>query len=372
MVIAVVVGTRPEIVKMAPIITEFRQRQVPFSLLHTGQHYDWEMSEAFLEELGLGAPDTHLQVGSGSHAEQTAQALVGLEAAFLTLEPEIVLVEGDTNTVLAAALAGAKLGIAVGHVEAGLRSHDLRMPEEHNRRIADHLSAYLFAPTNVAEENLRAESVWGQTYVTGNTVIDALLRYLPLAEAKSTVLQALRYEEYCLATVHRAENVDDPGTLKEIVTLLTSLPVPVVYPIHPRTRARLKEAGLYESVADNENIQLLPPQGYFDFLMLMKRSRFIVTDSGGIQEEVTAPNLRKKVFVIRRKTERPEAVAAGFAELVGPRAEVALERVQAFLRGKDSLDASCPYGDGRSGQRIAELLQGFLEGGSRPLAEDTA
>lgn len=367
--ISVVVGTRPEIVKMAPIISELRDRDVSFSLIHTGQHYDWEMSQAFLEELGLGIPDTHLDVGSGSHAEQTAEALVGLESTFLTHDPKVILVEGDTNTVVAAALAGSKLGIDVGHVEAGLRSYDLRMPEEHNRRIADHLSSFLFAPTSVAEENLRREAVWGQIFVTGNPVIDSCLRYLPMAEEKSTVLEELRFDEFCLATFHRAENVDDASTLREIVKMLTSCPTPVVYPIHPRTLARLKEAGLHESLAEDEHVQLLPPQGYFDFLVLMKHARLILTDSGGIQEEATAPNLRKKVFVVRRKTERPEAETAGYAELVGPKADVALPRIKSFLKEGQPLEAPSPYGDGTSGKRISGILQEILRGGHRPLAE---
>ncbi len=367
--VAVVIGTRPEIVKMAPIISELESRNVEFSLIHTGQHYHWELSQAFLEELGLRAPDTHLAVGSGSHAEQTAEALVGLEATFLTLEPKVVVAEGDTNTVLAAALAGAKLGIDVGHVEAGLRSHDLRMPEEHNRRVVDHLSSYLFAPTSVNEENLRSENVWGQVFVTGNTVIDSCLRYMPTAEERSKALEELRFEEYCLATFHRAENVDDAGTLGEIVKMLTSSPIPVVYPIHPRTLARLKEAGLHESLAEDENVQLLPPKGYFDFLVLMKHASFILTDSGGIQEEATAPNIRRKVFVVRRRTERPEAEAAGYAELVGPRADLALSKIRSFLKEARVLEAPCPYGDGTSGKKIVGILQEILRDGYHPLAE---
>lgn len=279
------------------------------------------------------------------------------------------MAEGGTNTVLAAALAGVKLGIDVGHVEAGLRSHDLRIPEKHNRRVADHLSSFLLAPTSVCQENLRRENVWGQVFVTGNTIIDSCLRYLPMAEDKSKVLEEVRFDEYCLATFHRAENVDNASTLREVVRMLTSLPIPVVYPIHPRTLARLKETGLHESLADDENVQLLPPRGYLDFLVLMKHASFILTDSGGILEEGTAPNIRKKVFIVRRKTERPEAEAAGYAELVGARADMALSRINSFLREAQPLEGPCLYGDGTAGKKITGILQEILRGGCRPLAE---
>lgn len=359
--LAVVVGTRPEIVKMAPLLLALREAGLSPFLIHSGQHYDREMSEVFVEELGLDPPDAFLDIRSGTHAEQTAEALVELENAFLTLEPPLVLAQGDTNTVLAAALAAVKLGVDVGHVEAGLRSHDLRMPEEHNRRMADHLASYLFAPTEVAADNLQAEGVWGRVFLTGNTVIDACLRYLPLAERRSPVLGTVAFEDYCLVTAHRAENVDDAATLASFVEIFTSLPHPVVYPIHPRTRGRLKDFGLYDRLARAENVQLLPPQGYLDFLVLMKHARFLLTDSGGIQEEATAPNIRRKVFVLRETTERPEAVSSGHAEVVGTRAEEVLSRVQAYVEGGARPPAVSPYGDGTSARRIAAIVLEVLE-----------
>jgi UDP-N-acetylglucosamine 2-epimerase (non-hydrolysing) len=363
----VVLGTRPEIVKMAPVVQALRERGVPHTVIHSGQHYDWEMSTVFLEELGLGRPDTFLEVGSGTHAEQTAEALIRLENILLHEEPEMVMVEGDTNTVLATALASVKIGVDVGHVEAGLRSHDLRMPEEHNRRLTDHLSSFLFAPTTVSEANLRRESVWGTIYVTGNPIIDACLAYLPKAEKRSRVMEEVRFDEYCLATAHRAENVDDPHILSEIVKVFTECPLPVVYPIHPRTETRLREFGLYERISDSPNVQLTQPMGYFDFLVLMKRSSFILTDSGGIQEEATAPNIRKKVFVLRRSTERPEAVEAGFVEVVGTNAEEVLQRIRKFAEMHDVPEVPSPYGEGDSGRRIAGIVREILESGNAPL-----
>ncbi|MFQ5837991.1 MAG: non-hydrolyzing UDP-N-acetylglucosamine 2-epimerase [Thermoplasmata archaeon] len=367
--VSVVIGTRPEIVKMAPIVLALNEAGVPCSLVHTGQHYDRELSEVFLDELGLGKPDAFLEVGSGSQTVQTAQAMLRLEAAFAREGPKLVLVEGDTNTVLAAALASVKIGIDVGHVEAGLRSHDLRMPEEHNRRLTDHLSSFLFAPTKVSEANLRKESVWGRVYVTGNPAIDACLMYLPSAETRSKITEEVRYDEFCLATAHRAENVDNPETLREFVKIFTSSPKPVVYPIHPRTVKRLKEFGLYDKISQSENVQLMPPMGYFDFLVLMKQSLFILTDSGGIQEEATAPNIRKKVFVLRRSTERPEAVASGYAQVVGTEAKAALSRIREYVEDPGILAAQSPYGDGKSGKRIVGIIEELLASGTMPLSE---
>ena len=355
--IVTVVGTRPEIIKMASVIHELRARHADHVVLHTGQHYDANLSEVFFEELALPKPDRNLEVGSGTQAEQTATALVRLEAAFRELSPDVVLVEGDTNTVLAAALAAAKLGIRVGHVEAGLRSYDLRMPEEHNRRLTDHLSAFLFAPTEGAAETLRKEACWGAVHVTGNTVIDACLRYGPKAQAQSAILRQVPFDTFALATFHRAENVDDPRVLRELVEVLVRCPVPVVYPIHPRTRGRFEAAGLEGRLRDSGNVQLLPPVGYLDFLALLMRCAFVLTDSGGIQEEVTAPNIRKKAFVLRRSTERPEAVRAGYAEVLGTDAEVVLRRLKEFASSGWKSRRASPFGDGRAGLRIVDLLQ---------------
>ncbi|MFQ5910463.1 MAG: non-hydrolyzing UDP-N-acetylglucosamine 2-epimerase [Thermoplasmata archaeon] len=354
--ISIVVGTRPEIIKMAPIILELQRRSMDFRIVHTGQHYDLELSEVFFEELGLPRADDFLEVGSGTQAYQTAMSLMKLEEVFIEEKPHLVLVEGDTNTVLAGALAGAKLGIDVGHVEAGLRSHDLRMPEEHNRRLTDHLSKLLFAPTEWSATNLRKEGVWGEVFVTGNTVIDACLRYVPLALKKSRIMDEVEFEEFALVTAHRAENVDDPLGLKNLVQIFVKCPVPVVYPLHPRTTKRLKEQSLWGELSESENVQIIPPVGYFDFLVLMRNCRLILTDSGGIQEEATAPNIRKKVFVLRSSTERPEAVEAGYAEVVGLDSTKVLQSVEALPGKEEEFKEESPYGSGDSGKRIVDIL----------------
>jgi len=342
---------------MASIINELRDRQVDFTLIHTGQHYDNNMSNSFFEELELPSPTINLDIGNGTQAEQTATALVRLEEAFRNFSPDFVLVEGDTNSVLAGALAASKLGIKVGHVEAGLRSYDLRMPEEHNRRLTDHLSNYLFAPTTRAASTLRAESCWGSVYVTGNTVIDACLQYGPKARRVSPIMSRIPFEEYALATIHRAENVDNPSILRELVELFRRSPVPVVYPVHPRTKERLVSVGLWDDLENCPDVVLLPPVTYFDFLTLLMNCNFVLTDSGGVQEESSAPNIRKKSFVLRESTERPEAVEAGFSEVVGTKAEKILTRMKEFL-GEDWVPPiESPFGDGTAGLRIVSTIE---------------
>jgi UDP-N-acetylglucosamine 2-epimerase (non-hydrolysing) len=250
-----------------------------------------------------------------------------------------------------------KLGIPVGHVEAGLRSFDLRMPEEYNRRLTDHLSKFLFAPTEVARGNLEKESVWGDIYVTGNTVIDAVVQHMPMAEKRSHILDEVRFNRFALVTAHRAENVDDPVVLKNFVEAFSEAPIPVVYPIHPRSRKRLRQQRLLSKLSRSENVQLLPPLGYFDFLVLMKHCDIIITDSGGIQEEATAPEIRKPVLVTRLSTERPEAVTSGFAKIVGVKKENILSGVKKTLNEKHALPTVSPYGDGTAAKRIVEILR---------------
>jgi len=341
---------------MASIVHEFRARGHEFAFIHTGQHYDPQMSAVFLQQLDLPSPSLNLATGSGSQAEQTATALVRLEEAFLRLRPEVVLVEGDTNTTVAAALAAAKLGIDVAHVEAGVRSYDLRMPEEHNRRLVDHLSAYLFAPSEGALTILRKEACWGDSYVTGNTVIDAVVRYgsqaLPPAGLGDRPLNA-----FALATGHRAENVDDVGILREMCEVFARCPIPVVYPIHPRARKRLQSSGLEAKLHASRNVTLLGPLGYLEFLWLLRACRFILTDSGGIQQEATAPSVEKKVFVLRETTESTEAVDAGYAEVVGTNPQVVLPRLEDFLSERWTSPGKHPYGQGDAGRRIVEILE---------------
>lgn len=355
--IAIVVGTRPEIVKMAPVIRALREYEIPMTFVHCGQHYDYNMSQQFIEDLELPPPDHTLDSGAYSAGEQTARIMLGMDRLLKKIKPSTVLVEGDTNSVLATALAANKQSIPIGHVEAGLRSFDLRMPEEHNRRLTDHLSDDLFAPTKRAETNLRNENVWGKIYVTGNTVIDAVFQHLPLAEKKSDILERIKFSKFVLATAHRAENVDDLTVLRNFIDAFEEAPLPVVYPVHPRTRKRLRRSKIYEKVKMSEHIQILPPLGYLDFLVLLRESELIITDSGGVQEEATAPSIRKPVLVIRLSTERPEAVEAGFARVVGTKKEEILSAMKESLTDIKKLPLISPFGDGHSAKRIVQIVR---------------
>lgn len=355
--VMVVVGTRPEIIKMAPILRALKKSEIPSLFVHCGQHYDYNMSQQFIEELELPAPDYSFKITTASPGEQTATIIARMDTLLKKTLPCIVLVEGDTNTVLAAAIAANKRGLPVGHVEAGLRSYDLRMPEEHNRRLTDHVSSFLFAPTTVSEANLKKENVWGKIFVTGNTVIDAVIQHLPIAERKSSILEKIRFEKFALVTAHRAENVDNLDVLRNFVDVFTESPVPVVYSIHPRTKKRLRQHGLLAKIMKSRNVQVFPPLGYLDFLILMKKCEFIITDSGGIQEEATAPNIRKRVLVTRLSTERPEAVEAGFAEVVGTEKGRVLEAVNRAVAQQKKVPDKSPFGDGTAAEKTVRIIQ---------------
>jgi len=352
----IVVGTRPEIIKMAPIIRALDEKALPYAFVHCGQHYDYNMSQQFIEELELPKPTYGFKVKAYSPGLQTSRILTVVERVVRKTKPKIVLVEGDTNGVLASALATIKLNVWVGHVEAGLRSFDLRMPEEHNRRLVDHLSKFLFAPTETARKNLERENVWGSIYVTGNTVVDAVIQHMPLADKKSKIMDQIRFKRFALVTAHRTENVDDPTVLKNFVEAFAESPIPVVYPIHPRSKKRLRQQKMWRTLSKTENVQLLQPLGYFDFLVLMKKCEMIITDSGGIQEEATAPPIRKPVLVIRLSTERPEAVEAGFAKVVGVEKHNILKAMKQTLNQKRHLPKASPYGDGAAAKKIVEIL----------------
>ena len=357
MTVSVVVGTRPEIIKMAPVYFALKEARLGPLLVHSGQHYDYEMSQVFFDELRLPEPDAFIGIGSGSPGQQTGDAIIRFEREFEDVRPDCVLVEGDTNTVLAGAIAAMKQKIKVGHVEAGLRSYDLRMPEELNRRLTDHASDYLMAPTDDSVKILKGEKVWGKIFKTGNTAIDATIRYLPTALRTSKAAKMVGDGPFALATLHRAENVDDPATLHGLVEILTESPVQVVMPLHPRTDARLEEASLKDAVERSENVVLLPPAGYLDMLALMKRSAFILTDSGGIQEEATSPVLRKQVFVLRESTERPEAVRAGYCKVVGTDPVKVLRVIKSFSKNPKTCSKPSPYGKGDAGEKVARALK---------------
>lgn len=351
-----VVGTRPEIIKIYPVVRNLQKDD--FEIVHTGQHHDFNLSGEFFKELGFPQPKWDLSIADSS-TKQVPKIMIALDAILGIEKPRMVVVEGDTNSVIASALAANKHGIDVAHVESGLRSKDLRMPEEHNRRLTDHLSSFLFAPTNESRENLLMENVWGAIYVTGNTVIDACETFLPIALEKSKIMDAVKFPEFILVTAHRQENVDNRGVLRNLVDSLLDAPIPVVFPVHPRTMRMLISFDFIEELTGNPKILILPPVGYMDFLVLMKNSKLIITDSGGVQEEATSPCLRKYVLVWRLATERPEAVRVGYAEVVGVDKERMRQGILKFI-DKVPLKTPSPFGEGRSGQMIARILEGNI------------
>ena len=361
MKIAIIIGTRPEIIKMAPVIDEIEKRGIEYILIHTGQHYDHEMSHQFFIDLELKKPDFNIGVGSGSHGKQTARMMEKIEDVLVAEKPDIVLVQGDTNAVLAGALAASKLHIAVGHVEAGLRSYDKTMPEEINRQVADVASNLYFVPTEESALNLIFEGLDPhEIFVTGNTVVDACIRNLKIAQKSSTVLSDLDVQGDILTlTMHRAENVDDPERLQEVTNALLELEnITVVFPVHPRTVKTLKKFGIYEKLENAPHVLMTKPIGYLDFLVLLSNSRFIMTDSGGLQEEAITLNV--PCLTLRYNTERPETVTAGGNILVGSSKEKILENL-GRIAGDESAyqemsDAVNPYGDGKASEKILDAI----------------
>jgi UDP-N-acetylglucosamine 2-epimerase (non-hydrolysing) len=328
--------------------------------VHTGQHYDYLLSKQMLKDLKLPKPQKSFQLRFSSPAAQIGEIMSKLESPFKRISKgSVLLIQGDTNSVVSAALTAVKLGIPIAHIEAGLRSYDWRMPEEHNRRMVDHISDILFAPTDNSRLNLKMEQVHGRIFVTGNTIIDAVREHLPIATTKSRVMQNIKFKEYALVTIHRSENVDNPRILGLIFNGLIDSKVPLVIPLHPRTSKRLRESNFYDKLA-SRNLQILPPQGYLDFLVLVKNSRFVVTDSGGIQEEATSPSLLKRVFVIRKSTERPEAVDLGIAQLLQfNRIHIAdCIHSEWFSQHLKKLRVrKSPYGEGFASEKIMRILQ---------------
>jgi UDP-N-acetylglucosamine 2-epimerase (non-hydrolysing) len=363
MKIAIVVGTRPEIIKMAPVVRACVARGVPYLLIHTGQHYSFEMDGVFFQELDLPPAHVNLEVGSGTQAYQVGTIVLGMEPILAEHRPDVVLVEGDTNSVLAGALAAHKLGVAVGHVEAGLRSYDRTMPEEINRILTDQISDWLFAPTENARRILLGEGITGdRIHVIGNTVVDELLLQRTRAERPGLFERfAVEPGRYALATVHRAENVDRVDRLRGIVRGLgeasRALGLPVLAALHPRTTGRLAEVGL----SFDGSVRALPPLSYLDFLGLHARAALVLTDSGGLQEEACC--LRVPCVTLRDNTERPESVEVGANMLAGAEPDRIVAAARAMVaRARDWPN---PFGDGKSGQRIVELVAGAPSPASR-------
>ena len=355
--IAIVLGTRPEIIKMSPIIRECEARNLDYFILHSGQHYSYEMDRAFFEELELPEPKYNLDVGSGTQAGQTAKIMTGIEDVLVKESPDIVLVQGDTNTVMAGALAAAKLHIRVGHVEAGLRSFDRTMPEEINRVVADHISDYLFAPTETARQYLQKEGIEeNKICVTGNTIVDAVFQNREISEKKTDILDTLGLEprEYFLVTAHRQENVDNPDTLRSIIAGLEAVhheySLPIIFPMHPRTRKMVEQFGI-----SLDGISAMNPVGFLEFLQLESNARLVLTDSGGVQEETCI--LGVPCVTLRKNTERPETIEVGANVLAGTGAEQILASAREMLSRPRAWEN--PYGDGMASRMIVTICNGI-------------
>jgi UDP-N-acetylglucosamine 2-epimerase (non-hydrolysing) len=352
-----VVGARPNFMKVAPVLEALRRQRPDFDLLlvNTGQHYDPELSDVFVRELGLPAPDVLLHVGSGSHGEQTGRTLVGMEEVLALHRPRLLVVAGDVNSTLGAALAGAKAQVPIAHIESGLRSFDPAMPEEVNRKLTDHLSSLLLTHSPDAIENLRREGIAGDHVVlVGNTMIVTLLQHVEQARACEP-WRGLDVErgDYALVTLHRPELVDDPALLEPTFAALAALAeqLPVVFPLHPRTRARLDDLGL-----DAHAVQLTSPLGYLDFLGLEAEARFVLTDSGGIQEETSALGI--PCFTYRNSTERPITIELGTNTLLGAQPERIAE-LPALARSRPP--TPIPLWDDEAGERAAAAIAAFVE-----------
>ncbi|MEC7746576.1 MAG: UDP-N-acetylglucosamine 2-epimerase (non-hydrolyzing) [Candidatus Neomarinimicrobiota bacterium] len=347
-----VVGARPQFIKLAILSKELRENHNEI-IIHTGQHYDDNMSRYFFEEMQIAKPDYNLNIGSGSHGKQTAEMLIGLEDIFLHQKPDVVITFGDTNTTLATGLAATKLNIPVAHVEAGLRSHNREMPEEINRILTDHISDYLFAPTLTAMENIKIENLYGKPFLVGDVMYDSLLYYGKIAEQKSRILKnlKLKQKEYILLTLHRPYNVDNIQKLQNIFSALKQTKRFIVLPVHPRSRKMIEST----NTIIPENISIIEPLGYLDFIFLQKYSEKIITDSGGIQKEAYLNGI--PCITIRPETEWIETVKAGWNVLVGDKKDQLIENCLHF---KPSHNRPRYFGDGNSSKKIISILESHL------------
>jgi UDP-GlcNAc3NAcA epimerase len=349
--ILTVVGNRPQFIKAAAVSGPLRERHEEI-LVHTGQHYDDSLSRVFFTELGLARPDRELGIGGLSNTSQTARMLGALEPLLEELQPDATLVYGDTNSTLAGALASAQRRVPVVHVEAGMRSFDRTMPEELNRVLTDHASTLLLCPSDTAAENLRAESVAGTISVVGDVMVDVAMRWQPAARANTSVPAAygLSAGDYLLLTAHRAGNVDDPQRLRALVELVGALPLPVLFPLHPRTRARLIDANLLGRLESSDRVHLTEPLGYVEFSALVCQARAVLTDSGGVQKEAYLAGV--PCVTLRANTEWVETVQRGWNTLVDLDSHAAL----AALERVPPAERPALYGDGHAAERCVEAI----------------
>ena len=353
MTICFILGTRPEIIKLSPLITYCQENRITHFIIHTKQHYSRELDYCFFENLGIRKPKYNLDVGSESHGKQTGRMMIKIERVLEQDRPNIVLVQGDTNSVLAGALVASKMRILLGHVEAGLRSFDRNMPEELNRTLTDHCSDLFFAPTPTAVRLLKREGIENEVYLTGNTIVDALKQCLNIAEKKQKIKKALSLEKkkFFLVTAHRQENTDNKERLRNILKALEMIHqkygLRVIYAIHPRTRKMIRQFRLKKP----ENVEFIKPVDYFDFLWLEANARLVLTDSGGVQEESCTLNV--PCVTLRENTERPETVEEGANIVAGLIPKNILKAVDKMLMRKAKWKN--PFGDGKSGERIIKI-----------------
>ena len=365
MLVVNVAGARPNFMKISPLMRAMKRRESFKSVLvHTGQHYDDNMSKSFFQDLELSEPDLHLGVGSGSHAWQTAEIMVRFEKALVDLTPDLVLVVGDVNSTLACSIAAAKLGVPIAHVEAGLRSFDRTMPEEINRVVTDQLSDYLFATCQEANDNLRREGISEEKiFLVGNVMVDSLLANLEQAK-QSDILNRLgvEHERYTLMTLHRPSNVDNQKTLCNILHGLNTIQqeLPIIFPAHPRTLRQITEFGLSGQIAEMTHLHLIEPLGYLEFLCLMSQSKLVLTDSGGIQEETTVLGI--PCLTLRENTERPVTVTEGTNTLVGSDPDRIIDEAMKVLNGCGKVGRVPKLWDGQASERIVTILEKEFSG----------
>lgn len=354
MKIVSVLGARPQFIKSASVSNALDEAGYQEYLVHTGQHYDYGMSKVFFDELGIQEPSINLGIGSGSHGRQTGQMMISIETILMTQKPDIVLVYGDTNSTLAGALATAKLQIKLAHIEAGLRSYNRQMPEEHNRVLTDHCSDLLFCPTQTAVANLAREGIDEGVHLVGDTMFDAVLKYGGIAKIRSKILQSLSLSkgEYLLATIHRAYNTDNVEALKAIFYAIQQVDDPIVFPIHPRTQLAITTAKL----SIPSNVRIIEPVGYLDMLMLEQNARIILTDSGGIQKE--AYFFKVPCLTLRPETEWVETVSSGWNKLVGCEPSKIIHGITSSEW--PTQDPTLIFGDGRAYEKIVRLLLSYL------------
>jgi UDP-N-acetylglucosamine 2-epimerase (non-hydrolysing) len=356
MTLTITTGTRPEIIKLYPVMRLLDSKGVNYKFIHTGQHYDYEMSVKFIEEFGLRKPDYNIVLSSLEPPIQISEIICKLTYILQDFDASLVMVQGDTNSVLASALASLKSDIPIAHIEAGLRSSDWRSAEEHNRRIVDVISHILFAPSREALWNLKNEHLPGDIYYVGNTVLDTVRLSLESVQTDSNKEKDIDEDNFVLVTLHRSENVDNPETIKNILMALSDSGLNFIYPMHPRTSKNIQRFGLEKYIAPR--LRVIRPIGYFEFLRLLRKCKYVITDSGGVQEEITSPFINKHALVLRDFTERPESLKSGHAMLC-PCLEYnrIIEAITKMESLGDPAKVPSPYGRGDSAEKIVEILE---------------